>query len=46
MKNGNFNGDALINVSRGISFAGDLSENAIRSSAKDYLEQMREIMNP
>ena len=46
MKNGNLNGDALINVSRGISFAGDLSENAIRRSAKDYLEQMREIMNP
>ncbi|MDP6339510.1 MAG: orotidine-5'-phosphate decarboxylase [Candidatus Marinimicrobia bacterium] len=46
MKDGNTNGDALINVSRGISFAGDLSEKAIRKAAKDYVNQMQEIINP
>jgi orotidine-5'-phosphate decarboxylase len=43
MYDGNVNGTAIINVSRGISFAGDLSEKAIRNAAKDYLSQMREI---
>ncbi len=43
MYDGNVNGTAIINVSRGISFAGDLSEKAIRNAAKDYLFQMREI---
>ncbi|MBC8346048.1 MAG: orotidine-5'-phosphate decarboxylase [Candidatus Marinimicrobia bacterium] len=43
MKDGNVDGIALINVSRGISFAGDLSEKAIRNAAQDYVNQMREI---
>ena len=42
---GNKNGDALINISRGISFSGDLSSKAIRNAAKDYLSQMREIID-
>ncbi len=37
MLDGNKNGDALINISRGISFSGDLSSKAIRNAAKDYL---------
>jgi orotidine-5'-phosphate decarboxylase len=45
MIDGNTNGDAIINVSRGISFAGDLSEKAIRNAAKDYVNKMRELMN-
>ena len=45
MIDGNTNGDALINISRGISFAGDLSKNAIREAAKDFISQMHEIMN-
>lgn len=44
MTDGNSNGDALINVSRGISFAGDMSEKAIRSAAQDYVNQMQDIM--
>jgi len=42
---GNTNGDAVINVSRGINFAGDLSKPAIRETAMDYVNKMREIMN-
>ena len=42
MEYGNQNGIAIINISRGISFEGDLSEIAIRDSAKQFLEQMRE----
>mgnify|MGYP006089728787 FL=1 len=45
MLDGNKNGDALINISRGISFSGDLSKKAIRNAAKDYLSQMREIID-
>ena len=45
MLDGNKNGDALINISRGISFSGDLSSKAIRNAAKDYLSQMREIID-
>jgi orotidine-5'-phosphate decarboxylase len=45
MLDGNKNGDALINISRGISFSGDLSNKAIRNAAKDYLLQMREIID-
>ena len=45
MIDGNKNGDALINISRGISFSGDLSSKAIRNAAKDYLSQMREIID-
>ncbi|MFQ6678320.1 MAG: orotidine-5'-phosphate decarboxylase [Fidelibacterota bacterium] len=40
---GNTNGAALINVSRGISFAGDQGEEAIHDAAKDYVEKMRKI---
>ncbi|MDP5957351.1 MAG: orotidine 5'-phosphate decarboxylase, partial [Candidatus Marinimicrobia bacterium] len=40
---GNTNGAALINVSRGISFAGDQSREAIHDAAKDYVEKMRQI---
>ena len=43
MKYGNQNGVALINISRGISYAGDLSETSIRKSAQEYLEKMRDI---
>ncbi len=41
---GNTNGVALINVSRGISFSGDQSEEAIHNAAKDYVEKMRMIL--
>ena len=41
---GNTNGVALINVSRGISFAGDQSEEAIHNAAKDYVEKMKIIL--
>ncbi|MEE8436873.1 MAG: orotidine-5'-phosphate decarboxylase [Candidatus Neomarinimicrobiota bacterium] len=42
---GNVNGTVLINISRGISFAGDMSFSRIRSAAKKFLEQMRFINN-
>jgi orotidine-5'-phosphate decarboxylase len=42
---GNINGVALINISRGISFAGDQSPEAIHATAKDYVEKMRKIIN-
>jgi orotidine-5'-phosphate decarboxylase len=42
---GNKEGVALINVSRSINFAGDLSEEAIRDSALQYVNQMRTILN-
>jgi len=45
MIDGNTNGVALINISRSINFAGDLSESAIRLAAKEYVEKMHEIMN-
>jgi len=44
LKAGNTHGVALINVSRGISFAGDQSEEAIHNEAKNYVEKMREII--
>jgi len=43
MQDGNTNGVALINVSRGISFADDLSEKAIRDAAQNYVSRMRDI---
>ncbi len=43
MKYGNNDVVALINVSRGISFAGDLSEKAIRNAAQNYVDQMKGI---
>jgi len=44
-KIGNKNGTALINVSRGISFAGDMTKNRIRLEAKKYIEKMRFILD-
>lgn len=44
LKYGNQNGIGLINISRGINFAGDLSENAIRLAAQKYIDQMRRVM--
>ena len=43
MKYGNQNGVALIDVSRGISFPGNLSEKSIRKSALEFLDKMRDI---
>jgi len=40
---GNRNGQAIINVSRAISFAGDLSRSSIRRTARDYRDKMREL---
>ncbi|NQV36775.1 MAG: orotidine-5'-phosphate decarboxylase [Candidatus Marinimicrobia bacterium] len=45
IKIGNYSGPAIINVSRGISFAGDHSPDAIRKAAEDYVSEMREFMN-
>ena len=42
---GNENGIAIINVSRGISFAGDMSGAAIKNAARDYVNEMRKIIN-
>ena len=42
---GNNSSSALINISRSISFAGDMSEKAIRSSAENYVNQMKNILN-
>jgi len=44
MKVGNQKGIGLINVSRSINFAGDLSEKSIRVVAKSYVDKMRKIM--
>ena len=41
VKVGNQSGAGLINISRGISFAGDMSEKAIRSAAEEYVNKMR-----
>ncbi len=45
MQYGNENGVAIINISRGISFAGNMSSRAINNAAQDYVEKMREIVN-
>ena len=45
MKYGNKDGISVINVSRSIIFSSDLSEKSIRSSAKDYVDKMRELVN-
>ena len=45
MQYGNKNGIAIINISRGISFAGDMSSQAIKHSANEYVEKMWEIIN-
>ncbi len=45
MQYGNDNGVAIINISRGISFAGNMSSRAINNAAQDYVRKMREIVN-
>lgn len=45
MQFGNENGIAIINISRGISFAGNMSSDVIKNAAQDYVEKMREIIN-
>ncbi len=45
MRLGNDGGPAIINVSRGISFAGDLSTESIRDAAENYVSEMRRIMD-
>jgi len=43
MRYGNKDGISVINISRSIIFTSDLSERSIRSSAKNYVDRMREI---
>lgn len=45
VKVGNQTGVALINVSRGISFTGDMSASAIHNAAKEYSEKMNRLLN-
>ena len=45
LKVGNKSSVGLINISRGISFAGDMSQKAIRFSAENYVNQMRDSFN-
>lgn len=45
LRNGSAGGSALINVSRGISFAGDLSEQAIHDAADEYVNKMHTIIH-
>ena len=42
---GNNNGISIINISRSIIFPPDLSENSIRNAAKEYVSNMREIID-
>ena len=44
MKFGNRNGVGLINISRGISFAGDMSSKSIKNAASKFLIQMKEAV--
>ena len=44
MKFGNRNGVGLINISRGISFAGDMSSKSIKNAASKFLIQMQEAV--
>ena len=44
VKVGNHTGVALINVSRGISFAGDMTASAIHNAAKNYSEKMNQLL--
>ncbi len=44
LTDGNEHGTALINISRGISFAGDQEPDSIYLVAKDYVDQMRTIL--
>ena len=45
LKAGNHSGIGLINVSRDISFRGDMSEEVIHKAALGYVEKMREVMS-
>lgn len=45
MEYGNKNGIAIINISRGISFAGDMSSQTIKNAAQEYVTKMQEIDN-
>ena len=40
MQIGNQNGIGLINISRSISFSGDMSSESIKKAASDYVSQM------
>ena len=42
---GNQSGVGIINVSRGICFAGDHSTSAIRSTAESYVSQMKTVLH-
>ena len=44
IKVGNSSSIGLINISRSISFAGDLSESAIRSSAESFVSRMNKAI--
>ncbi len=43
--NGNKTSVGIINISRSISFVGDMSEMAIHSEAEKFVKQMRKILN-
>ena len=45
MRQGNINGSAIINISRGICFAGNQNEKDIRMKAVEYCKKMRESLN-
>ena len=44
MKIGNNNGISLINISRSISFAGDMSPKSIKDASSNFLAQMHEAI--
>lgn len=45
VKVGNQTGVGIINVSRGISFSGDMTEKAIRTAAEEYVNRMQECFS-
>ena len=45
MKIGNTNGISLINISRSISFTGDMSSKSIKDASSNILAQMHEAIN-
>ena len=45
LKAGNRSGVGLINISRDISFRGDMSDEAIHKAASGYVKKMRELMS-
>ena len=44
MKIGNNDGISLINISRSISFAGDMSSKSIKNASSNFLTQMHEAV--